>query len=89
VVGERVTVAYVTGTDFGAQNSPFFSPKAYGTLFKPFHVKVNDWIHTHTTWKTFIHSCGSIWRLLDDIVDAGFDCVNPCRHRLPTWTRKL
>ena len=77
VVGERVAVAYVTGTDFGAQNSPFFSPKAYRTLFKPFHVKINDWIHTHTTWKTFIHSCGSIWRLLDDIVDAGFDCVNP------------
>jgi hypothetical protein len=77
VVGERVTGVYVTGTDFGAQHAPFFSPKAYRTLFKPFHVKVNDWIHTHTTWKTFIHSCGSIWRLLDDIVDAGFDCVNP------------
>ena len=76
-VGERVTVAYVTGTDFGAQNAPFFSPKAYRTLFKPFHVKINDWIHTHTTWKTFIHSCGSIWRLLDEIVDAGFDCINP------------
>ena len=77
VVGERAMVATVSGTDFGAQHAPFFSPKAYRTLFKPFHVKVNDWIHTHTTWKTFIHSCGSIWRLLDDIVDAGFDCVNP------------
>ena len=77
VVGERVTVVYVTGTDFGAQQGPFISPKTYRTLFKPFHVKVNDWIHTHTTWKTFIHSCGSIWRLLDDIVDAGFDCLNP------------
>ena len=63
--------------DFGAQNSLFMSPKTYRTLFKPFHVKVNDWIHTHTTWKTFIHTCGSIWRLLDDFVDAGFDCVNP------------
>ena len=43
----------------------------------PFHVKINEWIHTNTTWKTFIHCCGSIWRLLDDIVDAGFDCLNP------------
>jgi uroporphyrinogen-III decarboxylase len=77
VVGERVTAIFVTGTDFGGQNGPMFSPKTYRTLFKPFHVKVNDWIHTHTTWKTFIHSCGSIWLLLDDLVDAGFDCVNP------------
>jgi hypothetical protein len=77
VVGERVTALNVTGTDFGAQKGPFISPKSYRTLFKPFHVKINDWIHTHTTWKSFIHSCGSIWRLLDDIVDAGFDCLNP------------
>ena len=76
-VGERVTVVQVTGTDFGAQNGPLFSPKTYRELFKPFHIEVNDWIHTHTTWRTFIHSCGSIWRLLDDMVDAGFDCVNP------------
>ncbi len=77
VVGERVTAELVTGTDFGAQNGPFISPKMYRSLFKPFHVKVNEWIHTHTTWKTFIHCCGSIWLLLDDIVDAGFDCLNP------------
>jgi uroporphyrinogen-III decarboxylase len=76
-VGNRVTAAFVTGTDFGAQNSLFISPRAYRSLFKPFHIKVNDWIHTHTQWKTFIHSCGSIWRLLDDLVEAGFDCFNP------------
>jgi uroporphyrinogen-III decarboxylase len=49
----------------------------YRSLFKPFHVKVNEWIHTHTTWKSEIHSCGSLWLLLDVILDAGFDCLNP------------
>ena len=76
-VGDAVTVAFVTGTDFGTQEAPLISPKTYRNLFKPFHVRINDWIHTHTNWKTFIHSCGSIWWLLDDIVDAGFDCLNP------------
>jgi hypothetical protein len=76
-VGERVTAVFVTGTDFGTQNGPFISPRSYRELYKPFHVRVNDWIHTHTTWKTFIHSCGSIWRLLDDMMDAGFDILNP------------
>ena len=76
-VGDAITVLFVTGTDFGAQQGPFISPKLYRDLFKPFHVRVNDWIHANTTWKSFIHSCGSIWRLLDDIVDAGFDVLNP------------
>jgi hypothetical protein len=76
-VGDRVTAAFVTGTDFGSQRGPFISPKSYRELFKPFHIEVNNWIHKHTPWKSFIHSCGSIWRLLDDIIEAGFDILNP------------
>ncbi|HEY3284218.1 MAG TPA: uroporphyrinogen decarboxylase family protein [Armatimonadota bacterium] len=76
-VGDAVTVVFLTGTDFGTQTGPFISPKAYCDLYKPFHRQVNDWVHQHTTWKTFIHSCGSIAALLDDIVDAGFDVLNP------------
>jgi hypothetical protein len=77
VVGNRVTVAYLTGTDFGAQNGPFVSPLTYRNLFLPFHKQVNDWVHRHTTWKTFIHSCGSVWALLEDFIAAGFDILNP------------
>ncbi len=77
VVGDAVTAVLTTGADFGTQQGPLISPKTYRNLFKPFHVRVNEWIHAHTGWKTFIHSCGSIWRLLDDIVDAGFDALNP------------
>lgn len=76
-VGDRVTAVFVTGTDFGMQKGPFISPISYRKLFKPFHVKVNDWIHRNTTWKSFIHSCGSVWALLPDFVDAGFDILNP------------
>jgi hypothetical protein len=77
VVGERVTAVRVTGTDFGAQQGPFISPKAYRDLFMPFHRAVNDWVHEHTTWKTFIHSCGSLQALLPDFIEAGFDILNP------------
>ena len=77
VVGEKVDIAFVTGTDFGAQNGPFISLRSYRNLFKPFHKIVNDWIHEHTTWKTMIHSCGSIYKLLPDFIEAGFDVLNP------------
>ena len=76
-VGDRVAAVFITGTDFGAQHGPFIGPAAYRKLFQPFHRKVNDWVHEHTPWKTFIHSCGSVVDLLPDIVDAGFDILNP------------
>jgi hypothetical protein len=77
VVGNRVTAIMVTGTDFGTQRGPFISRQAYRNLFMPFHKAVNDWIHLHTTWKTFIHSCGSVFALIPDFIEAGFDILNP------------
>jgi uroporphyrinogen-III decarboxylase len=77
VVGDRVTVVSVSGADFGIQTGPALSPKTYRELYKPFHKRVNDWIHRHTPWKTFIHTCGSVVALLDDFIEAGFDILNP------------
>ncbi|MBU4270256.1 MAG: methyltransferase [Planctomycetes bacterium] len=76
-VGDRVSVTFLTGTDFGTQTGPFISPASYRKLYQPFHAQVNDWIHEHTPWKTFIHTCGSIIALLPDIIEAGFDVLNP------------
>jgi hypothetical protein len=76
-VGDRPTVAWISGTDFGAQNNCFISPKAFRSLYKPFYQRVNDWIHQNTPWKTFIHSCGSILPIIPDVIEAGFDILNP------------
>lgn len=77
VVGNRVSAALVSGTDFGQQTGSFISPRTYRDLYKPFHKQVNDWVHKHTSWKTFDHSCGSVRILLDDFIEAGFDILNP------------
>jgi len=76
-VGDRVDVIFVSGTDFGTQNGPFMSQELYRELFKPFHQRVNDWVHAHTAWKTFIHTCGGVEPLIPDIIEAGFDILNP------------
>lgn len=77
IVGDKVTALFVSGTDFGRQDGPFISPRTYRELFKPFHVRVNEWVHKNTTWKCFIHSCGSVRVYLNDFADAGFDILNP------------
>jgi hypothetical protein len=76
-VGNRVTAAFTTGTDFGMQTGLMISPKTYRKLFKPFHKLVNDWIHEHTAWYTFIHTCGAVRSLIPDLIEAGFDILNP------------
>lgn len=77
VVGNNVDVVYMSGTDFGTQSGLFISKECYKTLFKPFQKILNDWVHKNTSWKTFMHSCGSVVNLLDEFIDAGFDIINP------------
>ncbi len=76
-IGDRIQVLFVTGTDFGAQNGPFISPRVYRDLYQPFHRMINAWVHENTSWKTLIHSCGSVYRLIPDFIAAGFDILNP------------
>ena len=77
VLGNKIHVTLITGTDFGAQNNLFISEQSYRDLYKPFHKAVNDWLHENTAWKTFIHTCGSIDKLIPDFIEAGFDILNP------------
>lgn len=76
-VGDKIDVVVVSGTDFGSQRGPLVSPQMYRELFKPFHKRINDWVHQNTGWKTFYHSCGSVAAFLDDFVEAGVDILNP------------
>jgi hypothetical protein len=77
VVGERICAVFITGTDFGSQLKPIISNETYQKLYKSFHFKINNWIHENTSWKTFIHSCGSIEPLIPEFIEAGFDIINP------------
>jgi hypothetical protein len=75
--GDRVQAVVTTGTDFGTQKSLFISLESYRKLFKPYHQKLNELIHRMSNWKTFIHSCGAVARLIPDFIEAGFDILNP------------
>ncbi|RPH95845.1 MAG: methyltransferase, partial [Calditrichaeota bacterium] len=76
-VGELVDIVFICGTDFGTQSSTFCSVETYRDLWMPYYKRINDWIHTHTTWKTFKHSCGAVESLISSFIDSGFDILNP------------
>jgi uroporphyrinogen decarboxylase len=75
------------GDDLGMMGGAFMSRDMYGRFFKAHHTRLNQYVHTHTSMKTFLHSCGSIYSLLPDMIDAGFDIINPvqtnCRDMDP------
>jgi len=81
VVGDAVCITFGCGTDFGAQRAPMCSPDTFRKLYRPYYRRVNDWIHDNTKWKTLKHSCGAIEPLMGEIIDAGFDIINPVQ-----WT---
>jgi Uroporphyrinogen decarboxylase (URO-D) len=76
-IGEAVDVVFLCGTDFGTQTSAFCSVPTFRELWLPYYRRMCDWIHTHTTWKCFKHSCGSVRRFYESFAEAGLEIVNP------------
>ena len=53
------------------------SPEKYRAIFKPRHKILCDYVDTHSNMKTFLHSCGSIYSIMGDLIEAGYDIINP------------
>ena len=77
VLGDAVDTVFLCGTDFGTQSSSFCSTATFDELYAPYYRQINDWIHRHTTWKTFKHSCGAVEPFIGHFIECGFDIVNP------------
>ncbi|MCH7226588.1 uroporphyrinogen decarboxylase family protein [Haloferula sp. A504] len=65
------------GDDLGMDTGPFMAPDTYRKLFKPHHTRLCAYVHRHSSMHTFLHSCGSIHALLPDLIEAGFEVINP------------
>ncbi len=67
----------ISGDDFGMQENPMLSPDMFGELIAPYfaaRIKRTKEIGKCYYWH---HSCGSVARLLDQIIDCGVDILNP------------
>lgn len=65
------------GDDLGTMTGPFMDPETYRKLFKPRLKQMCDYVKTHSSMHTYLHSCGSISMLMPDIIDAGIEVLNP------------
>lgn len=63
--------------DLGGQAGLLVSPIMYRKYIKPAHRRICDTIRKHTDAAICLHSCGSIWDLIHDTIDSGFNVLNP------------
>ncbi len=76
-VGDYAFAWGIAADDSGTQRSEFIRPELWAEMLKPHYKRLCDWIHAHTPWKTFLHSCGSVYHLIPHFIEAGIDILNP------------
>jgi len=75
-VGPYVDVV-LFGDDLGGQQGPLISPEAYRELYKPYHNLLWGRAKELADVKVQLHCCGGIYELMEDLIEAGLDAVNP------------
>ncbi|HAX98562.1 MAG TPA: uroporphyrinogen-III decarboxylase [Candidatus Atribacteria bacterium] len=75
-VGEYLQVLVING-DLGTQQGPLLSPKLYREFLMPYEKSIVQFVKERTKAKIFRHTCGSIYKLIPDILQTGIDVLNP------------
>ncbi len=64
------------GDDWGQQKGLIMGPDIWREFIKPYLVRMYS-VVKDAGKKVFIHSCGDVDELFDDLVEIGLDCFNP------------
>jgi uroporphyrinogen decarboxylase len=65
------------GDDYGMQDRTILSPEMWRKCIKPRYAELIDSIKSnYPNVKLFHHSCGSIYPIIDDLIEIGVDILN-------------
>ncbi len=76
LVGADVDIVTLN-EDLGGQQGPMMSPATFRKIYKPRMRRLIAAIKARTEARVYLHSCGSIYRLLPDLIEVGVDILNP------------
>jgi uroporphyrinogen decarboxylase len=71
---------YFFGNDFGTQLDLIISPRHFEEFVLPWFRKFTDQAHAHG-FQVILHSCGSIYRVIPRLIEAGVNCLHPLQAR--------
>jgi uroporphyrinogen decarboxylase len=75
-VGDLVDVIKF-GDDLGTNTGPFIPTETYNEFFKPRHKILCDYVKANSSAHTMLHSCGGLYELIPELIEAGFEILNP------------
>lgn len=75
-VGDLVDVISVSD-DIGHQDRLCMSPETYRRIFKPRHARMMEAIKSRSEAPVMWHTCGSVYDVLEDLIDIGVESLNP------------
>ena len=70
-----------SGDDFATQTSLFVSPDMFRELIKPYFKERISYTKKFTNAAYLHHSCGSVFPIIDDLIDCGVDILNPIQPK--------
>jgi uroporphyrinogen decarboxylase len=76
LIGEYIQVVRVAD-DLGMQEGLLISPQLYRKYIKPRQKEFYSFIKERTDAKLLLHSCGSIYEIIPDLIEIGVDVINP------------
>jgi uroporphyrinogen decarboxylase len=68
------------GDDLGTQKATWIAPDMFRADVKPYLKQLYDFIHSKTEAKVFMHSCGSVFDLIGDLIECGVEVLNPIQR---------
>lgn len=74
-LGDRADVMFF-GNDFGTQRDLFISPENFRRFVLPSFKRLIA-VGKKYNKKIMLHSCGSIYRIIPDLIEAGVDILHP------------
>jgi len=75
-VGDHIDVVLVND-DLGTQTGPMMSLDCYREMILPYQKKLFSYIKEKTGAFLLLHSCGSVYQYIPDLIEAGVDALNP------------
>lgn len=63
--------------DLGTQNGLQIKPELYREMIKPYHRQLWGYIKEKSGKPLLLHSCGSIYEIIPDLIEIGVDALNP------------
>lgn len=76
LVGDKVDLIR-TSDDIGHQNNLGMSEELYREMIKPRQKRYYQAIHDATLAKVWYHTCGSVYTIIEDLIEVGVDVLNP------------